>query len=169
MWRRALRAPHGRRALASRAWLSERTFEALPLRPEVQRAVARLGFNTLSRSQDSYADALLSRADDLLVRAPTGSGKTLMYLLPLIESALSRPDAPGVVGLVVVPTRELALQVYRVACALVEDLPVRVSYVTESARDTDTAALASTNLAVKFWLSKFAARLYLSVFCKCVL
>lgn len=53
---------------------------------------------------------------DVLVRSQTGSGKTLAYALPIVESLqkirpkLSRND--GLKALVVVPTRELALQTY---------------------------------------------------------
>merc|ERR1719506_1514156 len=51
-------------------------------------------------------------------------------MLPLVEASLSRAaSADGLVALVVVPTRELAMQVYHVAAALVRDLDVRVSFV----------------------------------------
>ena len=48
---------------------------------------------------------------DLIIQAPTGSGKTLAYGWPLLSRCLS--DAPKLRGLVVVPTRELAVQVTR--------------------------------------------------------
>ena len=44
----------------------------------------------------------------LLLLSPTGSGKTLAYLLPMLE--LIRTDIPAVQAIVVLPTRELALQ-----------------------------------------------------------
>ena len=53
---------------------------------------------------------------DLVVQAPTGSGKTLAFLVPMVE-ALADPR-PGPRGLVVVPTRELAGQVYCVLASL---------------------------------------------------
>lgn len=58
-------------------------------------------------------DAESSRLPDVIIHAQTGSGKTLAYLLPL----LSRIDVTrsAVQALVVVPTRELGLQVVRVA------------------------------------------------------
>ncbi|HEY4027946.1 MAG TPA: DEAD/DEAH box helicase [Candidatus Dormibacteraeota bacterium] len=46
---------------------------------------------------------------DIVIEAPTGSGKTLAYLLPMVER-LARPG-PGPRALVVVPVRELAMQV----------------------------------------------------------
>lgn len=47
---------------------------------------------------------------DLLATAQTGTGKTLAFLVPTIENIAKR-TAPGVAALVLVPTRELAIQV----------------------------------------------------------
>ena len=53
---------------------------------------------------------------DALIRSQTGSGKTLTYALPIVEALQAvRPKisrADGVRAIVVVPTRELALQTY---------------------------------------------------------
>ncbi len=49
---------------------------------------------------------------NFMVLAPTGSGKTLAFLIPLVSKL--RPDGHGVQALVVVPSRELALQVEQV-------------------------------------------------------
>src|SRR5207249_6101754 len=46
---------------------------------------------------------------DVLAKAPTGSGKTLAFGLPIVERV--SPEAPAPAALVLVPTRELALQV----------------------------------------------------------
>lgn len=53
------------------------------------------------------------RGSDLIASAQTGSGKTAAFLLPLIEKQLSQPlpRANQVQSLIVVPTRELALQI----------------------------------------------------------
>lgn len=53
-----------------------------------------------------------ARAADAVVRARTGTGKTLTYLLPSLEQLLRHPP-PGVGVLVVAPNRELALQITR--------------------------------------------------------
>ncbi len=53
-------------------------------------------------------DALAGR--DVCGKAKTGSGKTLAFGLPMVEN-LSRAESPWVRGLVLVPTRELAVQV----------------------------------------------------------
>lgn len=58
-----------------------------------------------------------SPSHDLCIAAPTGSGKTLAYVLPLLQ-ALSRRCVPLLRALVVLPTRDLALQVLAVLRAL---------------------------------------------------
>jgi ATP-dependent RNA helicase RhlE len=63
---------------------------------------------------------------DVVIEAPTGSGKTLAFLLPLIER-FDAP-APGPRGLVVTPTRELAVQVEGVLQGLDHDLRVALLY-----------------------------------------
>ena len=56
---------------------------------------------------------------DVLVRSKTGTGKTLTYLLPIIQDLQSMPQRisrmEGTRALVLVPTRELAVQVTEVA------------------------------------------------------
>src|ERR1043166_431032 len=47
---------------------------------------------------------------DLLATAQTGTGKTLAFLIPVMEKLLKNPG-PGLAALVLVPTRELAMQV----------------------------------------------------------
>ena len=55
---------------------------------------------------------------DVLATAQTGTGKTLAFLIPIIEKLLRR-DTPGIAALVLVPTRELAMQVAEQYSALV--------------------------------------------------
>ena len=56
---------------------------------------------------------------DVLVTAATGQGKTLAYLWPMVVHILDQPHLgdgeTGPIGLVLVPTRELALQVHKQA------------------------------------------------------
>ena len=72
-----------------------------------------LGFSRPTPVQSQAWPAALA-GNDLLCRAPTGSGKTLAYLLPAMAHAeAQRPGRPGEGPsvLVLVPTRELAMQV----------------------------------------------------------
>ena len=53
---------------------------------------------------------------DVIGIAETGSGKTLAYLLPMIRHIKDQRellDGEGPIGLIMVPTRELAFQIYR--------------------------------------------------------
>ena len=76
--------------------------------PEVEHALAARGITEPFRIQTLVIpDALAGR--DILGQAPTGSGKTLAFGLPLVERLSAGEKAPA--ALVLVPTRELALQV----------------------------------------------------------
>lgn len=65
--------------------------------------------------QEAAVEAYSSN-QDLVLLSPTGSGKTLAFLLPLVQSL--RPEEVGVQAVVLVPSRELALQVETVFKAM---------------------------------------------------
>lgn len=69
---------------------------------------------------------------DVLASAPTGTGKTLAFLLPAVQYLLDFPRRdPGFARvLVMTPTRELAYQIYEQALLLTEDSKLRVGVVT---------------------------------------
>jgi ATP-dependent RNA helicase RhlE len=84
------------------------SFGALGVSAEVEQALAARGIAEPFRIQSLVVpDALEGR--DVLGKAPTGSGKTLAFALPIVE--LVSADEPAPAALVLVPTRELALQV----------------------------------------------------------
>ena len=64
---------------------------------------------------------------DLLALAPTGSGKTASFVLPLLEKLKNRPQMPNrhIWALVLVPTRELAVQIDEVFKQLASKMPNR--------------------------------------------
>jgi superfamily II DNA/RNA helicase len=68
----------------------------------------------------------LREGRDVVMEAPTGSGKTLAFLLPMLERLSG--TAPGPRGLVVTPTRELAMQVEKVFRSLQPDLRCALLY-----------------------------------------
>jgi superfamily II DNA/RNA helicase len=80
----------------------------LQLNEYQQQALARLSIESLTSMQEA---ALLTcrDANDVILLSPTGTGKTLAYLLPLIERL--RMGQEGVQAIVIVPSRELALQI----------------------------------------------------------
>lgn len=73
--------------------------------------LARFGITELNEMQKA-AYATVSGTNDVILISPTGSGKTLAFLLPLLE--LLHPDKPGIQALILVPTRELAIQIEKV-------------------------------------------------------
>ncbi|MDR7448413.1 MAG: DEAD/DEAH box helicase, partial [Armatimonadota bacterium] len=90
-------------------------FDRFPLRAETLRAIAHLGWRTPTPIQERVIPILLE-GRDLIGQAQTGSGKTGAYGIPLVERVDPEPQdtAPPKTGpqaLVLVPTRELALQV----------------------------------------------------------
>ncbi|MBO4826366.1 MAG: DEAD/DEAH box helicase [Prevotella sp.] len=74
----------------------------------IQKILEKLGINELNMMQQEAVNAILRTDRDVLVLSPTGTGKTLAYLLPLAELIDAKSDALQAV--VVVPGRELALQ-----------------------------------------------------------
>ena len=81
----------------------------------LQTACAKAGWNNLMPVQ-SRALPYLLEGRDLMVQSRTGSGKTGTYLLPLM--ARLNPAMPAVQALILVPTRELAVQVEQEAKTL---------------------------------------------------
>ncbi|HEV8359611.1 MAG TPA: DEAD/DEAH box helicase [Candidatus Thermoplasmatota archaeon] len=85
-------------------------FDQLPLSPSTLNAVAALGYETPTPVQ-AQAIAPMLQGQDLIAQARTGTGKTAAFGIPLVEAHLKARQARGVVALVLVPTRELAIQV----------------------------------------------------------
>lgn len=74
---------------------------------QIIQALAQLKIESLNPMQEASIDTW-KEGKDLILLSPTGSGKTLAYLLPLLETL--KPDVKGVQAIVLVPSRELALQ-----------------------------------------------------------
>jgi ATP-dependent RNA helicase RhlE len=86
------------------------TFSELPLSSALQRRLAAAQFTNLTPIQKrAIPPALEGR--DVIGTAQTGTGKTLAFLIPLIETLQQEP-ARHAVALVLLPTRELAMQVH---------------------------------------------------------
>src|SRR3954467_15040729 len=92
--------------------MSAPTFASLGLSPALAQACAQAGFTAPSPIQVEAIPPLL-RGQDLLGLAPTGSGKTAAFALPLLQRLLAGRQTAfrRVRVLVLVPTRELAAQV----------------------------------------------------------
>ncbi|MCX2575615.1 DEAD/DEAH box helicase [Pedobacter sandarakinus] len=77
----------------------------------IANALKKLNIASLNELQEATIKQA-SLGKDILLIAPTGSGKTLAFLLPLINKL--KPEITGVQALIIVPSRELALQIEQV-------------------------------------------------------
>jgi ATP-dependent RNA helicase DeaD len=82
-------------------------FSELNLKPEILEALGHMGYEELTPIQEKTFTTILS-GRDLLARAETGSGKTGACAVPLVQ--MIDPSVNAIQALILVPTRELALQ-----------------------------------------------------------
>ena len=83
-------------------------FEDMGLKEEILKALNNLGFENPSEVQKEVIPEILNR-NDIVVKSQTGSGKTASFGIPLCE--LINEEENEIKALVLVPTRELAMQV----------------------------------------------------------
>ena len=92
------------------------SFSNLNLAPQLARAVAEMGYETMTPIQEQAIPVVLE-GKDVMGAAQTGTGKTAAFALPLLqrmmkhENASTSPARHPVRALVLLPTRELAVQV----------------------------------------------------------
>ena len=99
------------------------SFYKLGVSPELVYALEVQEIHTPTPIQSLSIPVALS-GKDLLGEAQTGTGKTLAFLLPLFQKI--DPERLEVQGLVITPTRELAIQITKVANQLAEVTPLRI-------------------------------------------
>jgi len=110
---------------------SERTitvatkFEDMQLQFQLKSNIQKMGFVSPTEIQDKTFDRLVEGAN-LIGIANTGTGKTGAFLIPILENLLRNKDQKFQ-SLIVVPTRELALQVYDEFKKLSEGLKLRAA------------------------------------------
>jgi ATP-dependent RNA helicase RhlE len=88
------------------------SFTELPISAYMKERLAHARFSTPTPVQAAAIPQALE-GKDVLATAQTGTGKTLAFLIPVIEQLL-KSKTPGIAALVLVPTRELAMQVVAV-------------------------------------------------------
>ena len=99
-------------------------FASLGLSAPILRALAELGYEAPTPVQRAAIPAIL-RGRDLWASAQTGSGKTAAFVLPILErlSAARPAVSGGVRALILVPTRELAVQTGQAIARYARHLP----------------------------------------------
>lgn len=85
------------------------SFSELSISPSLKEKLQSARFSTPTPVQAAAIPQAIS-GKDVIATAQTGTGKTLAFLIPLIEK-LSQHKNAGIAALVLVPTRELAMQV----------------------------------------------------------
>ena len=83
-------------------------FDTLGLSPEVMRAIAERGIEVSTPVQAGGIPPMLAWKD-LVAKAPTGTGKTFAYGIPIVEHI--DPESESVQAVILAPTRELAIQI----------------------------------------------------------
>lgn len=89
-----------------------KNFAELGVNEGALTALKKMGISVATPVQEAALPAVRG-GRDAIVKAPTGTGKTIAFLLPLLERM--KPDVEVIQTLIVTPTRELTIQIARVA------------------------------------------------------
>lgn len=84
-------------------------FSELALKEEILEAISYMGFEETTPIQEKAIPEILNR-NDLIACAQTGTGKTAAFILPILNK-ISGKELKSVNTLIIVPTRELAIQI----------------------------------------------------------
>lgn len=86
----------------------QKTFQDLGLSEELLKALEKKGYGYPTKIQEEAIPPLLAW-HDVIAKAPTGTGKTFAFGIPIIEHI--DPDSNDLQALILAPTRELAIQI----------------------------------------------------------
>ncbi|MBO5137310.1 MAG: DEAD/DEAH box helicase [Spirochaetaceae bacterium] len=92
----------------------------------LQKGILKAGYIECTPVQEQVLKAALS-GTDLYVQSQTGTGKTAAYLISIIQEMLNRQELKGKKALIMVPTRELAVQVEQEAKSLLSSTSLKVA------------------------------------------
>src|SRR5690625_4607749 len=123
----------GVRAAASASGAKNMQFQDLGLAPVLLRALKAQGYTTATPIQAEAIPPVLQKRD-VMASAPTGTGKTAAFALPLLQRLFPNGQAPEPRGkrpraLILTPTRELAAQVHASVRDCGKGLPLRSTTV----------------------------------------
>lgn len=104
-------------------------FAHFSLHRQLLKSLREMGIRTPTPVQ-AEAIPLVMDGTDLQVAAETGSGKTIAYLAPTLHRLLTSPaQQPGIRLLILLPTRELAQQVFKACEMLIQDTPLTAALI----------------------------------------
>ncbi len=104
------------------------TFTEFPLSSVLQTNLGRNCFVAPTPVQSQAIPPALS-GRDVVATAQTGTGKTLAFVLPMLESLLTKPVTPGINAVIMTPTRELAIQIQEVFAKLAAGTGIKAAVV----------------------------------------
>jgi ATP-dependent RNA helicase RhlB len=99
-------------------------FKELNLHTDLDKGIAEAGFTTCTQVQEQVLKSAFE-GHDLYVQSQTGTGKTAAYLIVIFQRLLTEPFLNGKKALIMVPTRELAVQVEEEAKLVGKYLPFK--------------------------------------------
>ncbi|MDR2193707.1 MAG: DEAD/DEAH box helicase [Treponema sp.] len=100
-------------------------FTKLNLHGDLQKGIAEAGYLTCTPVQEQVLTHAFN-GQDLYVQSQTGTGKTAAFLIVIFQRFLTEPLLKGKKALVMVPTRELAVQIEEEAKLLAKYLPFKI-------------------------------------------
>ena len=111
----------------------------------IEKACRNLNIDSLNGMQKQMLETA-QRPNDIILLSPTGSGKTLAFLLPVLLRI--DPRAAGVQALVLVPSRELALQIESVLRKIAAGIKIVCCYGGHSVREESKSLEVAPALVV---------------------
>ncbi len=120
-------------------------FSEFNIRPEILEAINWMGFEDATPIQDQAIPEIMNNRD-LIACAQTGTGKTAAFVIPILDKLAGR-DFKGVKALIIVPTRELAIQLDQQIQGLAYFVPItsRAVYGGGDGSDWDAERRALTS------------------------
>src|SRR5689334_7085770 len=103
-------------------------FSELSLSPVLKSNLHKHGFIETTPVQSEAIDPALA-GRDIVATAQTGTGKTLAFVLPILEKLGAQPQSRGVAALVLSPTRELAIQIHETFANMAAGTGIRAAVV----------------------------------------
>ena len=120
-------------------------FKQFGLSANLLKAISRKGYAQPTPIQRRVIPLILSGNLDVVGMARTGSGKTLAYVAPMLEIVKQHSAQMGARGLVMLPSRELALQVFKVVKELGKGMDLRVVLLVGGDSVEEQFGMISTN------------------------
>lgn len=111
----------------------------------IEKACRNLNIDSLNGMQKQMLETA-QRPHDIILLSPTGTGKTLAFLLPVLQRI--DPRAAGVQALVLVPSRELALQIESVLRKIAAGIKIVCCYGGHSVREESKSLAVAPALIV---------------------